>query len=550
MAQTDGPPAYSLPIHAAEQLRAAGRELALAGDHEAALAKYTEAAAAFARAGFAKGVGVCLTNRAIVAGKLGLWAEAYCDAARGARAFPGHAKAWFRAAAALEALGKPRAASSLYYRAVEADEKLYAQCTPRIQRCRGRPWRGRGNGRRGPSSPSTTRPTPRRHHSRRSRGPRPRRRPGRSGSASARGGAASTRWRGSRASARGRRRRACPARPTTGRCSGRRARRAAPSRRGASRRSRRCAAPTSSATSTGPGCPTRAPCSRSRRRRASSCCGASGACVESWYYWTEAGARRRTEHGDAPGFGAAKNPFADHDAAEWEWDEWDLTLPKHAAATKRGAIRAFYDAYYAACAELEREFPANVRTYDCEALFESEAEQRDLFAWLGIRGDPPRERVCENQQRYLYLAPEGDDDAFVAGDFAERLDDDDDESATASSDDDDEARTVAAPRRAAPDARRMLAVVVPMGARPGDKVNFTFRGVAIQATVPAGLAPGDKFTCPRRTGRTTQDRRWFRPRRRRRRLQSRRTPRTRSIELFTCGYFFVPLPFAGRELLG
>ena len=70
MAQTDGPPAYSLPIHAAEQLRAAGRELALAGDHEAALAKYTEAAAAFARAGFAKGVGVCLTNRAIVAGKL------------------------------------------------------------------------------------------------------------------------------------------------------------------------------------------------------------------------------------------------------------------------------------------------------------------------------------------------------------------------------------------------------------------------------------------------------------------------------------------------
>ena len=54
MAQTDGPPAYSLPIHAAEQLRAAGRELALAGDHEAALAKYTEAAAAFARAGFAK----------------------------------------------------------------------------------------------------------------------------------------------------------------------------------------------------------------------------------------------------------------------------------------------------------------------------------------------------------------------------------------------------------------------------------------------------------------------------------------------------------------
>ena len=42
----------------------------------------------------------------------------------------------------------------------------------------------------------------------------------------------------------------------------------------------------------------------------------------------------------------------------------------------------------------------------------------------------------------------------------------------------------------------MLTVVVPVGARPGDKVNFTFRGVAIQATVPAGLAPGDKFHVP------------------------------------------------------
>ena len=45
MAQNDGPPAYSLPIHAAEQLRAAGRELALAGDHAAALPNYPEAAA-------------------------------------------------------------------------------------------------------------------------------------------------------------------------------------------------------------------------------------------------------------------------------------------------------------------------------------------------------------------------------------------------------------------------------------------------------------------------------------------------------------------------
>ena len=263
---------------------------------------------------------------------------------------------------------------------------------------------------------------------------------------------------------------------------------------------------------------------------------------------TEAGARRRTEHGDAPGFGAAKNPFADHDAAEWEWDEWDLTLPNHAAATKRGAIRAFYDAYYAACAELEREFPANVRTYDCEALFESEAEQRDLFAWLGIRGDPPRERVCENQQRYLYLAPEGDDDAFVAGDFAERRrrrrrERDGVERRRR------RARTVAAPRRASPDARRMLAVVVPMGARPGDKVNFTFRGVAIQATVPAGLAPGDKFHVPA-PDRPDDPRPppVPPPARRRRRLQSRRTPRTRSGRCSRQQLFFCP-PFPPRGVL-
>ena len=459
MAQNDGPPAYSLPIHAAEQLRAAGRELALAGDHEAALAKYTEAAAAFARAGFAKGVGVCLTNRAIVAGKLGLWAEAYCDAARGARAFPGHAKAWFRAAAALEALGKPRAASSLYYRAVEADDAPPLAPVPRTPPTTpaGKVWIGLGAGRCGLHSLA------------------------RLAGLGARSAAACL---------------SCAPDDRPLLWAPGEARGAVAARRLAALEKVRGAdvvgdihwawLPYARAVlEVAPA--TRFVVLRRERR----------ACVESWYYWTEAGARRRTERGDAPGFGAAKNPFVDHDAAEWEWDEWDLTLPNHAAATKRGAIRAFYDAYYAACAELEREFPANVRTYDCEALFESEAEQRDLFAWLGIRGDPPRERVCENQQRYLYLAPEGDDDAFVAGDFAERLDDDDDESATASSDDDDdEVRTVAAPRRAAPDARRMLAVVVPMGARPGDKVNFTFRGVAIQATVPAGLAPGDKFHVP------------------------------------------------------
>ena len=311
MAQTDGPPAYSLPIHAAEQLRAAGRELALAGDHEAALAKYTEAAAAFARAGFAKGVGVCLTNRAIVAGKLGLWAEAYCDAARGARAFPGHAKAWFRAAAALEALGKPRAASSLYYRAVEADEKLYAQCTPRIQRCReASVARTRERASRAlvavddeaDAAPPTLAPVPR----------TPPTTPtgkvwiglgaGRCGLHSL----ARLAGLGARSAA------AClscapddrPLLWAPGEARG-----AVAARRLAALEKVRGAdvvgdihwawLPYARAVlEVAPA--TRFVVLRRERR----------ACVESWYYWTEAGARRRTINGDAPGFGAAKNPLS------------------------------------------------------------------------------------------------------------------------------------------------------------------------------------------------------------------------------------------------
>ena len=75
--------------------------------------KYTDAATAFSRSGFQLGVGVCLTNRAIVAAKLGWWAESYCDAKLATKAFPKFAKAWFRAAMALENLGMLRTAGAL-----------------------------------------------------------------------------------------------------------------------------------------------------------------------------------------------------------------------------------------------------------------------------------------------------------------------------------------------------------------------------------------------------------------------------------------------------
>ena len=500
MAQTDGPPAYSLPIHAAEQLRAAGRELALAGDHEAALAKYTEAAAAFARAGFAKGVGVCLTNRAIVAGKLGLWAEAYCDAARGARAFPGHAKAWFRGRGARGARQAARGLEPLLPRGRGRREAPHAQCTPRIQRCREASWRGRGTASRAlvavdeaDAAPPPLAPVPR---------PRPRRRPG-SPDRPRRGAvrpplAGAARGLGARSAA------ACPsARPTTGRRLGagrgaRRRRGAAPrgAREGARRRRRRrhplAWLPYARAVlEVAPATLRRL---RRERRRASS----RG-------LLTEAGARRRTEHGDAPGFGAA-NPSR------------TTTRPvgvgrvgPHAAEPRRGdearRDRAFYDAYYAACAELEREFPANVRT-------------RRLRGAPRVRGGaaPPCEQLAANRRGSASARTSSVPLPRARGRrlrpwpaTAERLDDDDDEARRRRR----RRRGGRWPRRArAPDARRMLAVVVPMGARPGDKVNFTFRGVAIQATVPAG-SRRRRFTCPRRTGRHPRLR-WFRPRRRRR----------------------------------
>eukprot|EP00629_Pelagomonadales_sp_RCC1024_P016538 CAMPEP_0119283210 /NCGR_PEP_ID=MMETSP1329-20130426/28118_1 /TAXON_ID=114041 /ORGANISM="Genus nov. species nov., Strain RCC1024" /LENGTH=163 /DNA_ID=CAMNT_0007283877 /DNA_START=87 /DNA_END=575 /DNA_ORIENTATION=+ len=133
---SQGPPPYTLANHFAEELRSAGRQLVLEKKYMEAIAKYTEAATEFSKADFPMGVGVCLTNRAIVCAKLGWWAESYCDAKLAARHFPKFAKAWFRAAMALEQLGMLRTAGALYYKAIETNEALYAMATPALRRCR------------------------------------------------------------------------------------------------------------------------------------------------------------------------------------------------------------------------------------------------------------------------------------------------------------------------------------------------------------------------------------------------------------------------------
>ena len=43
---------------------------------------------------------------------------------------------------------------------------------------------------------------------------------------------------------------------------------------------------------------------------------------------------------------------------------------------------------------------------------------------------------------------------------------------------------------------RLLTVVVPAGAVPGDALRFTVRGETVSAAVPEGKKPGDKFQVP------------------------------------------------------
>lgn len=61
-----------------------------------------------------------------------------------------------------------------------------------------------------------------------------------------------------------------------------------------------------------------------------------------------------TEPGGAPGSLAPRDHWRDHDASEFQYDDWDLTFPKfNDAPTKLDAIEAYYDDYYTRLAHLE-----------------------------------------------------------------------------------------------------------------------------------------------------------------------------------------------------
>ena len=68
-------------------------------------------------------------------------------------------------------------------------------------------------------------------------------------------------------------------------------------------------------------------------------------CVESWFYWTEAGSLRQTvTHGTMAVHVHAKNHWMTHEQTVYDFNEWDLTMPKFEDARgKRDAIERYYD---------------------------------------------------------------------------------------------------------------------------------------------------------------------------------------------------------------
>jgi len=581
---SDGPPAYNLANHYAEDLRWAGRQLVLAKKYEEAMVKYTDAVTAFTRSGFEMGVGVCLTNRAIVAAKLGWWAESYCDAKLAARHFPKFAKAWFRAAMALEQLGMLRTAGALYYKAIEMNEALYAMATPALKRCRTANIAKRKEREKrelllkleaeseakpytlvpeGPSIEEATvdevalapietearaaisgelRPPPLEPHD--SEEPRL--------------------WFGLGAGRCGLHSLATLVNLATD--SAAMTMTSSPDYRillwdpGEQRSDVVARKLKSLKKGRGvdvvgdinyawlpyvPEILAQHPTARFVVMRRS-----KRECVESWFYWTEAGSLRQTvTHGTMAVHVHAKNHWMTHEQTVYDFNEWDLTMPKFEDARgKRDAIERYYDMYYFRCARLAQKYPYNFRFYDVEDLFDDMKLKEDLFAYVGIDDEPIDEFICENKQRYLYLTAEGDQhDAFLTGDFAEQNAGDDSsedsDSSEAETSDDDDAKPkkssfwdkfaegaekakegdAAAAKRDAAQARherakkaqeafeaslkngdfdertpkeRLLTVVVPAGASVGDTLRFTVRGETVSAAVPEGKKPGDKFQVP------------------------------------------------------
>ncbi|KAJ1445383.1 hypothetical protein M885DRAFT_502682 [Pelagophyceae sp. CCMP2097] len=494
-------PQFNLATHFAEGLRAAGRDHVLKKEFNEAVATYTEATLAFGRAGFPLGVGVCLTNRAIVLAKLGCWAEAYCDAATAVKYAPKFAKGWYRGAVALEHLGHFRAAGTMYYRALanisirkERGETALKLLTAAAE------------------APRDAEAQAERQHDAESRaeresGPRLVSKPVASAAqkpvvsaaqtandATAAGSEAPRLWFGLgpgrcglhslAALANSRGPRACAAACLS----------TAPDHRsllwdpGESRsdvvRRKICYMRKLGAKAQAAGDVNHAwlpyvgeilaQCGDAKF--VASLCKVLGvvrrekrANVESWFSWTEAGSARSTlSHGNVPVEVDARSPWQLKGGDEFVFDDRDLTMPKFDAATKRESLEMYYDFYEETVADWSKRYPNNFKTVDVETFFQDAALQADLFQFLGVKASDQdgasKAFFHEHKQRYLYDVPERESpEGFLRGDFAQDM---------ATQDE------------------------VPEGAQAGDKIRFVARGRPCAATVPAGLSAGDVFFVP------------------------------------------------------
>lgn len=528
MSSTPAEKPFSLATFFADQVRAAGGELFTEGKYELAVAKYTEAIGAFGKAGVSEGLGVCLTNRAIACAKLGWWAESYCDARSATRCCPKYGKAWFRAGVALEHLGMARVAGAAFYRAIEVDESLQEIATPALKRCRLASIASRTN--RQPLLTAASSVNKSATHT-----------------LSSEGQPESTCSERSHSDDTPSQNKHAVDTPVLsdgdesgrlviglgpGRCGLHSLGLLLQSQQGAFAR----------CLSTGSDCrpllwsPTEARSGVIRRRLddlrqmlrrdasvrvvadihyawlpyarkvAESVPAARiiamkrdiHAVVDSWFQWTEAGSARSLPGGFVPVHINAKHHWQWHDQTSFDFDEWDLTMPKFDdAADKRTAIETYVRHYYDECDRLARDFPDTIRIYECDELFRSAELITDLYRFVGLDdGEPPSPDILHlNAQRYIYQDSAGHlGNDFLVGDFA--IDDPhtQDDASDFSSDDEEELAQKRLPLPSSSEVtNRRFSVIVPDGARPGDTVRIAFKGCAFDATVPDGLRPGDSF---------------------------------------------------------
>lgn len=483
---------FNLATYAAEELRAEGAKLFASKQYEEAEEKYTEAILAFGRANFAPGVGVSFTNRSIVCAKLGWWQESYCDAKCATRAFPKFGKAWFRAGVALEKLGVLRAAGSAYYKAVEVDSSLYAVATPAIKRCRLASIEQRQRKmlaiRHGPLSHDSGEEVCPVHDVGENRRIVVGLGPGRCGLHSLAALIETCPEASARCLSVGSHSRHLLWRPSE-------SKRKVASRRLAEMREAFNAVEKLKAVADMNYawlpyvrdlmelCPQVRFVVMSRDVEA---------VVESWFNWTEAGSSRLAQNGYMPVHVHAKNHWQWHEQTIFDFDEWDLTLPKYPlekGEDKRASIRRYVEEYYEQCGKLSVEFPDRFMTFECDELFQSQEKKQDLYRFIGLDLQPPVHVFKVNAQRYQYRYSRGTIEDFLIGDF---------EAGDDSSDTDDESqRKLALPSTEINEAQgNSVKVVVPDQARPGDTLRIEKKGRAFDVKIPQGKKPGDSFEAP------------------------------------------------------